>query len=183
MLTGKHVILRTFREADIPGWLERVNRFEQRTDLQYTRLMSENNVMKQFGENGFWEEEKGFLLILDREERLLGDIGFFKPTHYWDGFEIGYSILEKADRNRGYMTEALKIFSAYLFELKPVHRLQLCIQRENAASRRVAEKSGFTEEGVVRQAVFQRGEFHDIVQYSMLRGENPPLKMLLSAAG
>ena len=79
------------------------------------------------------------------------------------------------------MTEALGIFSAYVFELKPIPRLQLGMFRGNAASRKVAEKCGYQYEGTQRQGNFLRGEYRDRETFSLLRSECPSLAEAMKA--
>ena len=78
------------------------------------------------------------------------------------------------------MTAALRIFSAYLFELKPTPRLQLGMFKGNAASRKVAEKCGYQYEGTQRQGNFLRGQYHDRETFSLLRNECRPLAEALA---
>jgi ribosomal-protein-alanine N-acetyltransferase len=62
------------------------------------------------------------------------------------------------------MSEALPLFSAYLFATIPhVTRLVLLTAADNAASRRLAQKCGYVQEGVLRQANFYRGRLVDWV--------------------
>jgi RimJ/RimL family protein N-acetyltransferase len=42
--------------------------------------------------------------------------------------------------------------AAYLFSAKDILRIQICFNTTNPASRRIAEKAGFTYEGVMRHA-------------------------------
>jgi RimJ/RimL family protein N-acetyltransferase len=69
------------------------------------------------------------------------------------------------------MTEALSVLAQYLFAARKINRLQLAIMRPNTASKRVAEKCGFTFEGVARGAIFHHGANHDLDIYSLLRAE------------
>jgi ribosomal-protein-alanine N-acetyltransferase len=61
--------------------------------------------------------------------------------------------------------------SEYLFAVKRINRLQLNIHPDNAASRRVAEKAGYTSEGLMRGAWFHGGKYHDLEIWSVLRDE------------
>ena len=70
---------------------------------------------------------------------------------------------------RGYATEALGPLTYCLFSTKLMNRLQLSIRRDNLASRRVAEKGGYTQEGVMRSVAFIDGRFHDIELWSITR--------------
>jgi ribosomal-protein-alanine N-acetyltransferase len=73
----------------------------------------------------------------------------------------------------------LRIFSAYLFELRPIPRLQFGMFKGNAASRKVAEKCGYQYEGTQRQGNFLRGGYWDRETFSLLRSECPRLSEAL----
>lgn len=62
------------------------------------------------------------------------------------GAHIGYWI-DKNYAGRGYTTEAVKLMTAFGFELLGLHRIEINIRPENAASIRVAEKAGYIFEG------------------------------------
>jgi ribosomal-protein-serine acetyltransferase len=86
--------------------------------------------------------------------------------------EIGYWLRASA-RGRGAMTRAVRLVSAWAFERKEVARLQLRADVENVPSRRVAEQTGFTLEGVLRSAHWNArlGRRQDWAMYSLLRDE------------
>ncbi len=46
--------------------------------------------------------------------------------------------------------------------------MELAVDPENAASRGVAERTGFRAEGLVRQRFLHRGEPSDVVLYALL---------------
>jgi ribosomal-protein-alanine N-acetyltransferase len=136
--------------------------------------MSEPAFRKEFAEGGFWRKEDGTLLIVTLEGEVAGHIEFFKPVSYWDAFELGYQLYEDRFSGRGYTTEAVQLLVDYLFSNKKQHRIHLVIMPGNAASRRIAEKCGFTLEGTVRGAFFNGGENRDVLLYSLLRTDPRP---------
>ncbi len=69
------------------------------------------------------------------------------------------------------MSEALNLFSIYLFATRKVYRLQLAIPDYHRASIAIAQKCGYTFEGIIRQAMFARGKYIDLCLYSLLRTE------------
>lgn len=79
----------------------------------------------------------------------------------------GYFIAPWA-RGRGYATRALRLVSAFAFEELGLHRVEVTIEPENEASRRVAVAAGFTEEGLLRSYMPVAGERRDMVMYSLL---------------
>jgi ribosomal-protein-alanine N-acetyltransferase len=62
------------------------------------------------------------------------------------GGHIGYWI-DRNFANRGYTTAAVEMLTQYAFEVLKLHRVEINLRPENASSRRVAEKAGFTFEG------------------------------------
>jgi ribosomal-protein-serine acetyltransferase len=57
------------------------------------------------------------------------------------------------------------------FEQLGLHRITICAGVENKKSRAVIERLGFTQEGVMREAVPVGGRFYDAVLYSILEAE------------
>ena len=69
------------------------------------------------------------------------------------------------------MTAAFRAFVGYVWETFDVQRLQATVFAWNPASGRILEKSGFSLEGVHRNAIYKDGEFVDLLMYSQLRSE------------
>ena len=175
MLSGKIINLRLIQDGDLPELLARMNDLTHRGDYLGVELHHETKLQKYYGDAGYWEADFGRMLITDKSGRILGAISFFKGVGDSEGYEIGFQIYKKEDRGKGYATEALLLFSSYLFELKPIERLQICTAMENAPARKIAEKCGFLYEGRLRRAYFARGKYHDLDILSMLREECDPL--------
>ena len=181
MLEGANVILRLFTDDDLDEFLKLDNTCAEMGEFAPVDLRSPAAFRKQFSETGGWDDKLGRMLITDRGGRILGQIMFIKEPSYQSGYEVGFVVFRREDRGKGYTTEALRIFSAYLFELKGIPRLQLGTHADNIAARRVAEKCGYKLEGTLRQFFFTRGEYVDYVQYSLLRDECPSLAEAIKA--
>lgn len=173
MIQGKNIRLRMVREGDLEEILNLKNNLTERGEYGHVSLSSEHNFKKKFMDTGLWDDNAGVLLIMDKNDKLVGEIAYFKGVFYMAGYEVGYQLYRKEDRGKGYMTEALTIFSAYLFALKPIERLEICVSKGNIPSRKVAEKCGFKFEGIKRNAVFNSGSYDDLELLSLLRGECP----------
>lgn len=116
-------------------------------------VQSESAFNRAFAEDGFWQREEGYLSMITPDQEIAGHIEFFKPVIYWDAFELGYQLYDERFADRGYATEAVQLMVDYLFAANRQARIQLDGVPENAASRRVAEKCGFTLEGTARSAI------------------------------
>jgi RimJ/RimL family protein N-acetyltransferase len=85
--------------------------------------------------------------------------------------DIGYWVRADA-RGRGYVTRAVKLAARWAFDCG-CERLQLRADTENADSLRVAERAGFTNEGVQRSARHnpRLGRRMNFAVFSLLPGE------------
>jgi RimJ/RimL family protein N-acetyltransferase len=84
--------------------------------------------------------------------------------------ETGYW-LGPAARGRGYATEAVRAVARHAFGLG-LTRIELLAAVGNVASQRVAERAGFTREGVLREArPLPGGKKADMVRFRLLEGE------------
>lgn len=173
MLRGKHVNLRTVRRADLPKLVELRSEVRSRGQYFPLDLHSEVAIQKSFDDDGMWGKEDGTMLIVDPvTDRIIGSVSYFNAQHYYDATkEIGYILYDPADRGKGYGTEAVSLFVDYLFDWLPLARIQIQAEEGNTASRRLAEKCGFVQEGVLRHVFWVGGAPQDIVMYAKLRGE------------
>lgn len=172
MLEGEKIRLRLFKESDLEEYFQHISRPSQIGEFWPIRIPTLNDLSKQFGNNGFWGEDYGRMLITDKQDRMLGNINYFRGlAAYGDGYELGYRVYRPEDRGKGIISEALPLFISYFFDLRPINRLQICTDVGNIPSKRIAEKLGFRHEGVLRQCLFHRGKFVDIDVYSLLRHE------------
>ena len=74
--------------------------------------------------------------------------------------DVGYLIAPWA-RGRGYATAALRLLVAWGVSELGLNRIEWRAYVGNDASRKVAEKAGFTMEGVQRDGCLHRGEYRD----------------------
>jgi RimJ/RimL family protein N-acetyltransferase len=86
---------------------------------------------------------------------------------------VGYWVVPEA-RGRGVATRALVLTSRWALSQGGVERLELTTHPENVASQRVAEKAGFTREGVLRSRHRFREGRRDSVLFSLLPSDLSP---------
>lgn len=171
MLKGDRISLRPIRELDLEMLWSLHADLSNRGPFYPQGVQSEPAFRRQFAETGFWTREEGTLLITDHDGRVVGNIEVFPTLAYLSEVELSYQVFATADRGKGYATDAVRLMVRYLFENRPVNRIRLTIHPENAGSRRIAEKTGFTLEGRMRGAWLSRGRHHDLEVWSILRDE------------
>lgn len=92
--------------------------------------------------------------------------------------QLGYTVDHQVT-GRGIATELAGAAVEFAFEVLDLHRIEACHMPENKASRRVLEKLGFEQEGLLRQSLKVDGKWADHVLMSKLnpnwRGGKPVL--------
>lgn len=112
----------------------------------------------------------------NRPERTIGVFGVEKDKYLsgagGEGCEL-YYFLHKEVREKGYMTEVVRIMKHYLFNEGGADWLTISIAPWNDASRKVALKNGFAYEGM------DYGEIGDLEYYTLYKEEylNPGEKL------
>lgn len=84
--------------------------------------------------------------------------------------EVGFLVAPHA-RGRGYAPAALRAITEWGFQALGLVRVQWRAEVGNDASRRVAEKAGFTIEGLLRQSLEEDGRRYDCWVGSMLKSD------------
>ena len=80
---------------------------------------------------------------------------------------VGYGLAPEAVGN-GFMTEAIDRIAAVAFDELGLHRIEINIVPRNARSIAVAERCGFTREGLSRRYLKIAGRWEDHVRYAKL---------------
>lgn len=109
------------------------------------------------------------LLFCKKTKQLVGSSGLHKID--WDirKFEIGYWV-RSSYANQGYITEAVKAISTFAFEQLQANRLEIRCDELNHKSAHVAEKCGFTLEGILRNdALGTDGKLRNTKVYSRIK--------------
>jgi ribosomal-protein-serine acetyltransferase len=119
-----------------------------------------------------WQIRQSLACALWWQGQIVGSIGIVETDHANARASIGYW-LAPPWRGRGWMAAALRTLSHQCHSSWGFHRVELRAAVGNTASQRVAERSGFTREGVLRSACLLHGHFHDVAVYSKLAGEDP----------
>jgi RimJ/RimL family protein N-acetyltransferase len=111
------------------------------------------------------------LIIADAEgSRLLGSIGLTAID--WDDRRgsIGYWVAPES-RGEGIATRAVTLLAQWSFDELGLGRVEIKAEPANVASHRVAERAGFTREGLLRSHALIKDRRRDMVVFSLLPGE------------
>jgi RimJ/RimL family protein N-acetyltransferase len=106
--------------------------------------------------------------------RLLGGTGLHRVDWSVPRFEIGYW-RRSGEQGQGWITEAVRLLARFAFDRLSAQRVEIRMSSDNHKSRAVAERCGFTLEGVLRQdSLDVRGRPRDTAVYARVRGAEEP---------
>jgi RimJ/RimL family protein N-acetyltransferase len=175
MLKGKRVLLRPVTRSDIVYFLKWFNDAEI---VQYVGLylpMTEMSEEKFVEELGTTRATSDIILVIEVVEgdsaRPIGNCGLHQISPKDHDAVFGIVIGEKDHWGKGYGTEAGRLLLDYGFQQLNLHRISSSALAFNERSIKLHKKLGFVEEGRLRQAMFKNGQYHDRVEFGMLRNE------------
>jgi RimJ/RimL family protein N-acetyltransferase len=84
---------------------------------------------------------------------------------------LGITIGDKGYWGRGYGTDAIRLLLDYAFRLRNIRRIYLTVNSTNERAIGAYRRCGFVEEGRLRQHVWSAGQYIDLVNMGILRGE------------
>lgn len=107
------------------------------------------------------------LALHEKPDELIGSCGLhgLVAEHYQS--EIGFWILPDY-AGQGYMNEAVQAIVAYSFQQLKLHRLQALVDTGNHACLKLLRAQQFECEGVMRDAEYKAGRFHDLFCLALL---------------
>jgi RimJ/RimL family protein N-acetyltransferase len=114
--------------------------------------------------------------VVAPDGRALGLAALMRITPDMGVIEVGHIAYAPALQRTPLGTEAQYLLARYAFETLGYRRYEWKCNALNTASRRAAERYGFTFEGIFRQHMIVKGENRDTAWYSMLDTEWPARK-------
>ncbi|MCX3063342.1 GNAT family N-acetyltransferase [Streptomyces beihaiensis] len=168
-LTTDRLQLSTFVPADI----DEVCAAAQDADIQrwttipspYARVDAEHFITRVVTDGWRTDTEYTFAVRADGRAPIVGAVALHHPRA--GAWEIGFWTT-KEFRGRGYMTEAVLGLARWAFTTLSCTRLEWRAEVGNTGSLAVAEKAGFTLEGVLRAGMPNNGVLRDCWLGSLL---------------
>jgi len=116
------------------------------------------------------EMPKELFFSVEYEGKRAGEMSLKSIRWFNHKAEIAVFIL-KPFRRKGLAEQALRMLLDYAFHTMNFYRIEAEVVDYNPAARALFEKLGFTQEGVLREAKFYAGTYHDIYSYGLLSKE------------
>jgi RimJ/RimL family protein N-acetyltransferase len=111
-----------------------------------------------------------------RDDRVLGRASYMRITPSFGVIEIGNIIFAPALQRTTAATEAIYLLARHAFDDLGYRRLEWKCNALNAASRRAADRLGFSFEGVFRNHQIVKGRNRDTAWYAIVDTDWPPIR-------
>ena len=122
------------------------------------------------------EDPLYFTLVRLADERPLGLASYLRVTPEFGVIEIGHICFGVPLQRTTAATEAIYLLVRHAFDDLGYRRVEWKCNALNAASRRAAERFGFTFEGVFRKHMVVKGRSRDTAWYAITDGEWPAIR-------
>jgi len=173
MLEGRLVKLRAREMADLQRNTRWIN------DREVTRFMAARYLMSSAAEEQWMRDRMvgpmSFaatpFAIETKDGEHIGNTSLFNVSPEDRKADFGIMIGEKAYWSKGYGSDATQTLLRFAFEEMNLHRVRLDTYAFNERAIAAYLKSGFAEEGRLRQARYSGGAYHDVVVMGALRDE------------
>ncbi len=176
-LQGERVVIRPYRESDTQALMEAIS--ESRDHIRPWLGFADAHQTVEESRDWIIQRQAKFLLredmtlgLLDRaSDRLIGGIGLHIRNWKVRSFEIGYWLRVSAT-GHGYVTEAVKLLTEYVFTQLAANRVEIRCDARNTHSAAVAQRLGFILEGRLRnQGVNTSGGLRDTLVFALIPGD------------
>ncbi len=140
--------------------------------LSFFQKLSSKDQIKNWFESLFIEKNTYNVgIFLKSNQQLIGYTGISNLSKLNKSGEYFIFIGDKSQWGKGIGTIVTKQVVCYGFKELDLNRIMLTVSAPNIGGVKAYEKAGFVREGILREACFRDGEFHDKVVMSILKSD------------
>ena len=167
LIYGEQILLRAVEEADNIMLLSLINDPDTEMMLGGSSWpVSEAEQLKWFEHQERSRDVLRCIVALQENEKAIGTIILSDIDQKNATGHIHIKMSKDGGRGKGYGTDAVNTMVQYAFEELRLNCIYANILSYNEASIKLFERCGFKRDGVLRQRVFKKGRFVDMLAYS-----------------
>lgn len=163
IIRGKFVTLRAIERADMKLLCEMFNDPEiEKNVLGWAFPLSMEQQNHWFDAHFADSQNQRFMIDLP-DGRTVGVVGLTEIDWKNKTATEGIKLHGSQPRGKGIGTDSLLALFRYAFDELGLHRLNMSRLEENEGSKGVHTNCGIKDEGLLREAVFKGGRYHNVV--------------------
>ena len=112
--------------------------------------------------------DDSFAVHWEGEDEPVGVVSLTNISQANSSADLSVIVGDEKDRDQGLGTEAIRILLGYAFEDLGLNRVALSVFEFNETAIYAYQKLGFEREGLLRQALWRDGGFHNAILMSVL---------------
>jgi len=172
-LPASRIVLRAFNDDDLPAIYDIYSDAEAMAYFSVTPIHSMDDAadILAYARRSFESRQVFAWGVADRATgALVGSCALLRPDWANGRAEVGF-VLRRSDWGKGLAAEAVGRMLEYVFEELNLRRLEADVDPRNHRCRKLLERCGFQEEGLLRERWSVGDELQDTVFYGLLRRE------------
>jgi len=167
-IIGDKIVLRAIEPKDNPLLLELINN----PDVEYmvggwVFPISERN--QQEWTNELKVTKEALRCAIDVAGEAVGFISLTDIDYKNGTAEVNIKLEGKKYGGKGYATDAIRSVVRFAFDELRLNCIYAHVNEHNMPSRKMVERTGFLEEGILRKRLFKRGKYIDTISYSITK--------------
>lgn len=169
IIQGDKVVLRAVEESDNAMLLSLINDPDTEMMLGGSSWpVSEAEQLKWFEHQERSRDVLRCIVALQEDGKAIGTIILSDIDQKNATGHIHIKMAKDGGRGKGYGTDAVNTMVQYAFEELRLNCIYANILSYNEASIKLFERCGFKKDGVLRQRVYKKGKFIDMLAYSKI---------------
>jgi ribosomal-protein-alanine N-acetyltransferase len=172
-IVGEKVYLRGLSKEDLSGKMFDWAHDKEVTHYMYTGIRPNTIEAMEAEYRTSIECKKDVVFaICDKQTDLhIGNAGLYDFNSLTHSAEYRIIIGEKEYWSKGIGAEVNALVLDYGFNKMNLNKVWLGVNAENKGAHKSYLKSGFIEEGKLRQEIYRNGQYYDAIRMSVLRSE------------
>ena len=173
MIRGERLYLRAVERDDLQRCHDWMNDESLRATLaqRYPMSLAQEADWIERTTRGQDTSKLTFAICLIEGDRHIGNCSLEAIERDNGVATFGILIGEGDARGQGFGEEATRVLCRFAFDEMNLHKIRLDVHETNARAIRTYERVGFRREGILREEVFRRGRYIDVLRMGLVRGE------------
>lgn len=172
-LIGEKIYLRIIEERDLnESYQQWFNDEEICQFNSHHRFPHYRQNLEEYYKNVIIDKGNLILAIIAIDGDMhIGNIALQNINYVDRSAELAIIIGDKGYWRKGAGREACDLILSHGFRSLNLHRIRCGTIEENVGMRKLAEKLGFKQEGILRDAIYKNGKYQDVINYGLLEDE------------